>query len=163
MATYAQGTAVSSDSSLSEIKRTLQRYGADQFMHMEDTREGYAMIAFRIGTRQVKMMLPLPDPQSKEFTHTPARGFARAPKEAQAAWEQSCRQRWRALALIVKAKLEAVQSGISTIDREFLADILLPDGRTFHEWAEPQIERIYLTGHMPPLLPSLPAGPEVRE
>ena len=46
----------------------------------------------------------------------------------QAAWEQVCRQRWRALLLIIRAKLEAVASGITTLENEFLANIVLPDG-----------------------------------
>ena len=41
-----------------------------------------------------------------------------------------CRQRWRALNLAIKAKLEAVESGIVTFDQEFLAHIVGPSGQT---------------------------------
>ena len=61
----------------------------------------------------------------------------------------------RALYLIVKAKMEAVEAGISTVEREFLYDIVLPDGRTAGEWLAPQIEAAYNSGDMPALLPML--------
>lgn len=156
MPQYAQNTSVSVEASEAEIKRTLIRYGADQFLSGWDSSENLAVIGFRIQNRQVKMMLPLPDRTSKEFTETPSGRYARDEAAAFKAWEQACRQRWRALALIVKAKLEAVEAGISTIEREFLADVVLTDGRTFYQWAEPQIKQMYLNGKMPPLLT---AGP----
>lgn len=53
------------------------------------------------------------------------------------------RQRWRALLLTVKAKLEAVECGISTLEQEFLAFIVLPNSMTLGDWimenALPQI------------------------
>lgn len=72
-----------------------------------------------------------------------------------AAWEQACRAKWRALYLIIKAKLEAVESGISTIEREFFYDIVLPDGNTVGEFLSPQLDMVYESGNMPPMLPML--------
>jgi hypothetical protein len=63
------------------------------------------------------------------------------------------RQRWRALALVIKAKLEAVEAGISSVEDEFLSFIMLPNGSTVGEWVQPQIERVYESGSMPALLP----------
>lgn len=66
---------------------------------------------------------------------------------------------WRRLVLVVKAKLDLVADGGSTIEREFLADILLPDGRTVHQALGPQLADSYSNGHMPPLLgPALGGG-----
>ncbi len=62
-------------------------------------------------------------------------------------------QRWRAFNLVVKAKLEAIESGISTLEDEFMAFIQLPSGETVGQWMQPQIEAAYRTGTMPPLLP----------
>jgi hypothetical protein len=42
------------------------------------------------------------------------------------AWKQAYHQRWRALALAIKA----VESGIATFEEEFLAHIALPNGST---------------------------------
>jgi hypothetical protein len=49
------------------------------------------------------------------------------------AWEQACRSRWRALALIIKAKLEAVDLGITSVEKEFAPDMVMGDGRTVYE------------------------------
>ncbi|HWF01594.1 MAG TPA: hypothetical protein VG248_17460 [Caulobacteraceae bacterium] len=54
--------------------------------------------------------------------------------------EQACRQKWRALALVIKAKLEAVSAGITTVEDEFLAQTMMGDGRTVGEVVQPQLE-----------------------
>jgi len=60
---------------------------------------------------------------------------------------------WRGLVLLVKGKLEAVASGIATIESELLAYTVMPDGETVGEWLEPQLNEVYRSGQMPPLLP----------
>ena len=154
MSRYAQNTEVSSEKSRAEIERTLTRYGADGFMY--GWQDQQALIAFRMNDRHVKFVLPMPDRQSPEFTDY-MRGSVRYAREESAAhklWEQACRQRWRALALVVKAKLEAVECGISEFDDEFMANIVMPDGSTIGQWARPQIASMYTRGDMPPLLPA---------
>jgi hypothetical protein len=122
--------------------------------------DGSAVIAFRANDRRVRFMLPLPDRNAHEFTHHD-RG-PRAPEAAERLYEQAIRQRWRALALVIKAKLEAVEAGISEFEDEFLAHVMLPTGQTVGEWMRPQVAEVYLTGHMPPMLPMLPAPEEVQ-
>jgi hypothetical protein len=61
----------------------------------------------------------------------------------------------KALSLVVKAKLEAVEAGISTVEREFLADVLLADGSTVGAWAAPQLALVYERGVTPALLPGV--------
>ena len=56
--------------------------------------------------------------------------------------------------LVIKAKLEAVTAGISTIETEFLANIVPPNNTTAGEWILPQIDQAYRNGAMPPLLPA---------
>jgi len=151
MSRYAESTSVTSDKSRSEIEKTLTRYGADQFLY--GWQEQAAVVGFRMQGRQVKFLLPLPDRKSREFTHTPGRDIERSPTQAAAAYEQAVRQKWRALALVIKAKLEAVESGITVFEDEFMAHIVLPGGQTVGSWMRPQIERAYQSGKMPPLLP----------
>jgi hypothetical protein len=148
---YAESTSVPSDKSRSEIERTLTRYGADQFIY--GWGDDQAIVGFRMKGRQIKFVLPMPNRAAREFWITPARGTQRSEEQAAAAHEQAVRQRWRALALVIKAKLEAVESGIVEFDDEFLAHIVLPDGQTFGQWAKPQIESAYRSGEMPALLP----------
>ena len=57
--------------------------------------------------------------------------------------------------MVIKAKLEAVECGISCFEQEFMANIVLPDGKTAGDFMLPQIARAYATGIMPPMLPML--------
>lgn len=152
MSRYAAKTIVSSAKSRDEIERALTRYGADGFMY--GWVDQSAMVAFRMNNRHVKFILPMPDRNDREFTHTPYRGTARDLDQIEVVYEQAVRQRWRALALIIKAKLEAVESGITEFDEEFMAHILLPDGKRIGDHMKPQIVAAYETGKMPPLLPA---------
>lgn len=154
MAKYAEKTQVSSIKSRQEIEATLMRYGATRFAYM--TSEDGAQIGFVIGDRNIRFRLPLPDRRGKEFTEY-KRGawgtiYQRSEDQAAALYEQAIRQRWRALALVIKAKLEAVSAGITTVEDEFLAHTVLPGGETVGEWMKPQIALAYQTGDMPLLL-----------
>jgi hypothetical protein len=160
MAKYAENTTVSAEKSRAEIETTLRRYGADAFSYGWE--ESRAVISFRAKNRIIRFEINMPDRNAKEFTHyTRGRGgylYERTDAAAYAAWEQAGRQKWRALALVVKAKLEAVESGISEFENEFLANIVMPDNRTVSQWITPQIATAYETGTMPKLLP--PMGSE---
>lgn len=153
---YAENTDVPSDKSRAEIERTLARYGADQFMYGWDRDQ--AVVQFRMNDRHVRFLLPLPDREAPEFKLTPAKRYKRSDADAERAWEQAVRQRWRALALVVKAKLEAVESGITEFEDEFLAHIVLPNGSTAGAWMRPQIADAYEKGVMPSMLPALGPG-----
>jgi len=150
MSRYAAETNVSAEKSRMEIEATLKKYKASHFGYA--TGPLGARVMFILNDRQIRFDLPLPDAHKKEFTHTPGRGQLRSDEARIAAWEQACRQRWRALALVIKAKLEAVDTGITTVEDEFLANTVMPDGSTMGEWAQPQIDRAYKLGHMPAML-----------
>lgn len=149
MTRYAENTSVAVSASKAEIERILERYGAQQFMSGWSAEQ--AMIAFTMQDRQVRFVLQMPAKDERRFTHH-SRGM-REPAAALKEWEQACRQRWRALALVIKAKLEAVESGISVFEDEFLANIVMPTGQTVGEHVRPRIAEAYTTGDMPPLLP----------
>lgn len=155
MARYAVKTTVSSEKSRCEIERTLERYGATSFVYGNE--RGRARIAFEMYDRRILFVLMLPKQDAKEFVEV--RRYGRTVKRhADAAyklWEQACRQRWRALALVVKAKLESVVAGIATFEEEFLAHIVLPDGKTVGEFMLPQVAIAYEQHRMPPMLPYL--------
>ncbi len=158
MTRYAARTEVTSEKSRMEIEKTLQRYGADQFMY--GWKDGGALLGFRAQGRQVKFVLPLPDPKDPAFTQY-KQGYnvrQRSESAAQQMYEQVCRQRWRALALVIKAKLEAVESGITCFEDEFLAHIVLPNGQQVGQWIRPQLRLAYEKGDMPALLPAPKAG-----
>ena len=155
MTRYAQNTDVTSAKSRDEIERTLMRYGADQFAY--GWQGDRAVIQFRANDRLIRFVLEMPDRLDPDFQLTPT-GKTRNTDTAAKEWEKATRQRWRALALVVKAKLEAVESDISTFEHEFMANVVLPDGITVGEFMTPQIEVAYQRGEMPSALPELEAG-----
>jgi hypothetical protein len=148
--TYASGTSVTVEKSRAEIERTLSRFGATSFAYGWDG--GNGMVAFVINGRQVRFVLPLPDRNTREFTHTPERRIQRTKAEADRAYEQAVKQRWRALKLVILAKLEAVEAGIVTFETEFAMHMILPDGRPVSAHVLPAIEQAYTTGAVRPLI-----------
>lgn len=153
MGQYAKDTNVTSELSRIEIERVLIKYGADNFAYA--TSNGKALIGFTMQGRQVKFILPLP--QKAEFRYTPT-GRDRSEGSQYDAWEQACRQRWRALKLVIQAKLEAVECGISVFEDEFMSNIVLPSGQTVGDFMRPQIAEAYLSGKVPDMLPMLTDG-----
>jgi hypothetical protein len=149
---YAQNTTVSMDKSKAEIEQVLRRYGADQFYYGWADQEALARIAFRAHGRHIQFNLKMPDRNDPKIIRTPAHRRLRSPEAVEATWEQACRQRWRALALVIKAKLEAVESEITTFEDEFLAHTMLPEGMTVSSFIQPQIKMAYETGRMPTAL-----------
>ena len=137
MRRYAENTSVPVDRSRAEIERCLMKYGATGFGYTWERRpkEEVASIAFGFQERRIRLDIPMPE----------------SPKEQ--------RQRWRAVLLVIKAKLEAVETGISVFEDEFMANIMLPDGKSVSEWMRPQIAEAYRIGSMPEMLPML-EGPK---
>lgn len=150
--TYAKGTSVSVEKSRAEIETILQRYGATHFAYMVGP--GKATIGFQAKDRRVRFDLPLPSVDAKEFARD-GRGTVRTQIKRYEVWEQACRERWRALSLCIKAKLESVESRIETFESAFMAHIVMPNGQTIGEIAVPRIAQIY-AGSDVPLLPPPP-------
>ena len=140
MGIYASTTSVPSEKSRNEIERTLMRYGASQFMYVES--QELAIIAFVFEGTGVQFKLPLPDKNSDDFRLSYNGTRERHPQDQEKVWEQACRQRWRALALGIKAKLEMIESGITEFRQEFLAHIIAPGegGKTIGDMVLPALE-----------------------
>ena len=145
---YAEQTSVSVDRSRTEIERILERYGADAFMYGTD--QGKAVIQFRAENRLLKFVIRYPAQTEVALTPT-----GRPKRDQDAAHQQERRRLWRALALYIKAKLEAVESGIVLFDEVFMPHIVLPDGDTMAEKYVPQIAQAYSDGKVPLALPGL--------
>lgn len=151
MAKYAAETTVSSEASRAEIDRTLVRYGATGFMYGWQGER--AVIGFELNGRAIRFVLKMPDPNDQAFTHTDVRRARRSADGQREAYEKAVRQKWRALALVIKAKLEAVESGIVEFDQEFMAHIVMPDGKTMTETMLPKMREALEGGTPPPMLP----------
>ena len=159
MGRYAANTAVPIERTRTEIERTLMRYGARAFSYGWDGQR--AVIMFEADDRRIRFDIEMP--HIGNYLHTPT-GLRRSTGAAEDFRDKAVRQRWRALLLIIKAKLEAVESGIVSFEDEFLAHIMLPDGSKVGQWMAPQLQEVYETGQMPDLLPparlALEAGVE---
>lgn len=129
MARFAARTQVAVEQTRLDIERLLARYGATSFGYISGPDR--AIIAFECSKRNIKITVPLKD------TNKP----------------QQIKQRWRALLLVIKAKLESVASGIETIEQAFYANIVMPDGRTIYEATHDAVKVAYDTGKVKGLLP----------
>ena len=129
--TFAKDTSVPVVRTQTEIRNTLQKYGATGFMFGEGN--GHALVMFEMKGRRIKFILPLPKPDDKKGA-------------------QLERTRWRCLLLAIKAKLECAATGITTFEQEFMAHIVMPNGLTVHENIAPAIASSYRDGKMPALL-----------
>lgn len=148
---YASNTSVSVDRSLVEIERVLQRAGAGRFAMTKDYESGRCAVAFEVGRLPFRLEIPLPDRDSVEFTHTAA-GRERGAGQVADVYDKEVRRRYRVMLIAIKAKAELVATGCSTWEREFLADLLLPNGETVSEAFLPEMDKALAGGKMPRLL-----------
>jgi len=149
---YAARTVVSEENTKAEIESTLRRFGAEAFGSAWDGTGGtvHHLIYFKLGGQPYRITVPMPE--EKEFQYTPVRLVTRSPVEQRREWDQAKRQRLRALLLVIKAKLAAVEAGITTLEQEFFSNLMLPSGQTMSEWAGPQFRTMIAQGQMPPML-----------
>jgi hypothetical protein len=123
---YAERTEVAFDKSIGDILKLVRKAGADQIGQVEDGRQ--FAVQFTLGNRMIRFRLPLHDPNSRRSV------------------EQVRRQRGRALLLVIKAKLESVESGIETVEQAFLANVVMSDGVTVYERISTPIALEYQEG-----------------
>lgn len=152
MGRYAEGTSVTVDKSRTEIERCLARYGASGFAYSWERREvaiapvpmygaktelrEFAAVAFKFKEREIRLDIPLP-------TERECGGSTEKR-------DRRTRERWRAVLLVIKAKLEAVASGISSLEHEFLANVVTEGGRTIGEIVLPRLNEAVAAGRLLP-------------
>lgn len=143
---YAAGTIVSAEKSRAELDTILSRHGATNRGIQCDDERGIAMAAFVINGHKYRIDIPMPVlTMDLPATERP-RGWAdwtsaRRSEYVAKHWQQACRERWRTLVLTVKAKLEIARLGVSSIEREFLADLVLIGGDTMHQHVGAMLEQ----------------------
>lgn len=135
---YAHGTRVEVAKTRTEIDALLAKHGATSVAILNDEEKSRAVIAFAMKGARFRIDLPMPtieeiklDPEKAPSGH-----FWKSTLEretyAQAALFQRRRERWRAVLLLLKSKLEIVRLGLYSLEHEFLADMVLPGGATVH-------------------------------
>lgn len=133
--TYARRTQVPVHRSRSEIERLLQKAGASRIVTGSDA-VGIAVVAFVLGDRLIKFELRFDD----------------FPQDRLRLLPQMCRERWRALALAIKAKLVSVEAGIETVEEAFLAHVVTETGQTVAQVVIPRLAGAYGNGGILPML-----------
>lgn len=152
--TYAVGTTVPFEKSVSEIIAAIRKAGADRICQFEDTT--FFAIQFTLGDRAIRFRVPF---QSlDEMPTRDGRGAWLTDKRRQDKFEASRRQRGRALLLVIKAKLESVESGVETFEEAFLAHVVMSDGLTVYERIQQPIALEYASGR-PDAVTGLLSGP----
>lgn len=142
---YAEDTEVSVERSQQELSSLLRKAGADQVVSAWDAEHG-AGVRFRLNGIYAQLIVPGITPKRDRELRLRRPSWTDLQRR-----EQEERRCWRALLLLVKAKLEAVQSEITTVEREFMPDLLLADGRRLEQWAAPALAEMYETGRLPAL------------
>ena len=147
MARYAENTEVPIERTRGEIEKLLDRHKCSKFSTGVDRESHRAVVQFHAHNRIIRFEIKLPDRNDKQY-RLDRKGWTMTEARIDKAVAQAERQRWRALLLVIKAKLESVENDIATFDEEFMAHILLPNQKTVGQTVLPEIERIYTTGRM---------------
>lgn len=125
---YAKRTVVPVERSRGQITTLLERHKASRIMVGYD--EECAVVGFLLANTVIRFTVRLPPRAS----------------------EQRTRQRWRALLLALKAKLECVESGIETFEEAFLSHIVVPGtGRTVGDDLIPRLAEMTSDRGLPQL------------
>ncbi len=138
---YAKDTIVAVAKTRGEIEQLLERAKAKQYGTAVDYDLMTARIQFKLHDRIVRFTVTLPDRKKL--------GDGRR-------YEQAERQRWRALLLVLKAKLESVESNIETFESAFLGQIVMPGDQTVADLVTPLIGSAYKHGRLPKQLGPAP-------
>src|ERR1035437_9815336 len=109
MAKFAANTKVSVPQTIGDVQSLLGRYGGSRFQHFPPTAGHKAVFQFSYGGFPISFGFPVSQDQQKR------------------------RRIYRAVHLCIKAKLEAVASGIETPAQAFMAHIVAANGMTVFE------------------------------
>lgn len=140
---YAKYTEVPVSRTRAEIDQLLERAKAKQHGTAIDYDQMTARIQFKLHDRIVRFTVALPD-RKKLGDGT--------------RYDRAERQRWRALLLVLKAKLESVESNIETFEQAFLGQVVMPNDQTVADIMTPLIAESYKGGKMPKALGPAPEG-----
>jgi hypothetical protein len=130
MTRYAEGTKVTVESSRGEITGILAKHGVQKMGWMSAPDGDELMFELEGGSFRFRMVKPTAESMRERDGKTYA-----YPQNID--WEakatQEWRRVWRANVLLLKAKLEFIESGDTTLDRELMAYRVLKDGRTLED------------------------------
>ena len=139
---YAETTTVPFEKSIAEIIGAVRKAGAEQIGQFEGP--DYYAVQFVLGDRLIRFHLPFPSLDTMPTRS--GNNVALTHVQRRDKLGQRKRQRGRALLLVIKAKLESVESGIETLEQAFLAHVVMADGKTVYERIAEPIALEYQSG-----------------
>lgn len=128
---FAEGTEVSVEKTQQEIQTLVRKHGASEFAG--GWTKGEAGLSFVVKGRRVQFSVKIPDGANPKIRQAAGRMRGYLVNNLPKAVAAEERRLWRCLLLAIKAKLEIVVSGIATFEEEFLAHIVVGDGRTVYD------------------------------
>lgn len=140
---YGKDTEVPFERSIAEIVGLVRQAGADEIRQTDG--RGQFILEFAMSDRLVRFRVRFPTATEIDDLKGPRQDHARVA-------EQWRRQRGRALLLVIKAKLESVESGVETFEEAFLSNVVLHDNHTVYERVAEPIALEYRTARPSPLL-----------
>ena len=135
---YAATTEVPAERSKAAVEQLLISHGATAYATGWDA--GHDTIQFELFKRTIRFILPRVNPTDKRFTRDARGQIPLGSKQRMLKIAQADRQRWRALYLVIRAKIEAVEAGIAVFEQEFLAYVVLPNGLTVGDSLVPLLQ-----------------------
>ncbi len=128
MSRYAEGTKVSVESSRGEISGILAKHGVVRMAWA--TEPTGDILQFELGGHAFRLDIARPTLEEVRARYVADGRRWNLVSDQQAKVDAEWRRRWRANVLLLKAKLEFIEAGDTTIERELLPYLVLTDGRT---------------------------------
>lgn len=148
---YAEETKVPLEQSIAEIIGMLRKAGAQRLAQYEEPER--FTVTFELADRLIRFRVPF----VLEYAGPASHGNGR-PVDKRRWIDQRNRQKGRALMLVIKAKLESIESEVETLEEAFLANVVMSDGATLYERVREPIALEYRSGKSIPLLPDFRGG-----
>lgn len=149
---YAEGTTVPAERTIAEIRALLDKHGSTHFV--QGSAPERDVVQFKIDGRQYRFDVERPTAEEMLQAFADAGGRTYGSSFVRISWGDRAaaewRRRWRARLLWLKAQLEFAED--VPIVSSMLSMLVLPDGQTLGDWAEPQVTEMYAGGRMPPML-----------
>lgn len=123
---YAWGTKVPIEKSRAELMVLLAKHGVEDMATTHSAVRGDA-VRFRIGERWFELAVARPSFEDVKVDYARVAGSWDDNRDAE--W----RRRWRAQLMLLKMKLEFIETGESTVEAELMSHMLLRDGQTMAE------------------------------
>lgn len=148
---YAENTTVPVEKSLTQIGSLIKKAGGARIAQMEDI--DALAVQFFLSDRMLRFRVPVPTVDNIPLRDNGNHRYTDIPKAArQKKADAIRRQRARALLLVIKAKLESVESGVESFDEAFLPNIVMSNGETVWDRVGEPLALEYQSGKEIPFL-----------